>query len=69
LRAGSTVTTAGLGNPLFASLETAGAFTLAAIAVLGCRWVGLLLTVAVVTVIWRLVRRVRAGGRAGVHTA
>ena len=68
LRAGSTVTTAGLGNPLFASLETAGAFTLAAIAVL-VPVVGLLLTVAVVTVIWRLVRRVRAGGRAGVHTA
>jgi hypothetical protein len=51
-----------LGNPLFASLETASAFTLAAIAVL-VPVVGLLLTVAVVTVIWRLVRRARAGVR------
>lgn len=68
LRTGSTATTAGLANPLFASLETAGAFTLAAIAVL-VPVVGVLLAVAVVTVIWRLVRRVRAGGRAGVRTA
>jgi hypothetical protein len=34
LRLGSTATTAGLGNPVFATIETAGSFVLAAVAVL-----------------------------------
>lgn len=56
LRAGSTVTTAGFGNPVFASLETGGAFTLAVGAVL-VPVVGLVLAAAVAVAAWRVARR------------
>lgn len=62
LRTGSTVTTAGLGNPLFATIETTGAFALAAIAVL-VPVVGLLLALGVAAGIWRLGRRLSRSPR------
>jgi len=56
MRAGTAVTTAGFGNPLFATLETGGAFAIAAAAVL-IPVLGLLLAVAAVFAVWRLARR------------
>ncbi len=56
LRTGSTVTTAGFGNPLFATLETSGAFALAVGAVL-VPAAGLVLAAAVAVAVWRLSRR------------
>jgi len=56
LRVGSTVTTAGFGNPLFATIETGGAFAIAVMAVL-VPVLGLLLAAAAVVVVWRLGRR------------
>jgi hypothetical protein len=59
LRAGTAVTTAGFGNPVFATLETGGAFAIAATAVL-VPVLGLLLAGVAVVVVWRAGRR---GGR------
>jgi hypothetical protein len=56
LRVGSTVTTAGFGNPIFATIETGGAFAIAVVAVL-VPVLGLLLAVAAAVAVWRLGRR------------
>ncbi len=56
MRAGTAVTTAGFGNPAFATIETGGAFAIAAAAVL-IPVLGLLLAVAAVFAVWRLARR------------
>jgi hypothetical protein len=66
LRVGSTVTTAGFGNPLFASIETGGAFAIAAMAVL-VPVLGLLLAVAAVVAVWRLGQRRAERLRRQVH--
>ena len=56
LRAGTMATTAGLGNPLFAALETVGAFLLAALALL-LPVAGLALAFLAATTVWRMGRR------------
>ncbi len=58
LRLGSTATTAGFGNPVFATIETAGAFVLAAIAVL-VPLAGVALGILVVVLVSRWRRRHR----------
>lgn len=59
LRVGSTATTAGFGNPLFATIETAGSFVLAAIAVL-VPLAGVAVGILVAALIVRQRRRYRA---------
>ena len=59
LRAGTMATTAGLGNPVFAALETVGAFLLAALALL-LPLAGLALAAAAAAGVWRLGRRAAA---------
>lgn len=58
LRGGSSVTTAGLANPFFATIETGGAFALAAVAIL-VPMVGLALAVLAAAAVWRWSRRRR----------
>lgn len=58
LRVGSTATTGGLGNPLFAAVETFGSFVLAALALL-IPVAGVVLAILALTLIWRLRRRRR----------
>jgi hypothetical protein len=61
-RAGTAVTTAGFGNPVFATLETSGAFALAVGAVL-VPVAGLVLAVVVAMAAWRLAGRGAAAAR------
>ncbi len=58
LRLGSTATTGGLGNPLFAAVETGGAFVLAVSALL-LPFVGIVLAIVAAVAVWRLGRRRR----------
>lgn len=62
LRAGTAATTAGFGNPVFATLETSGAFTLAIGAVL-VPVVGLVLAAVIALAAWRLAPRSLAADR------
>lgn len=58
LRGGSTATTGGLGNPLFAAVETSGAFALAIGAIL-MPLAGLALAVLAAVLVWRARRHRR----------
>lgn len=59
LRVGSTATTAGFGNPVFATIETAGSFVLALVAVL-VPLAGLAVGILLAVLIMRQRRRQRA---------
>jgi Domain of unknown function (DUF4126) len=58
LRGASTATTAGLGNPVIATMELIGALTISVLAFLA-PWIALLIAVVIAVAAWRFLKRRR----------
>ena len=63
VRGASTVTTAGLGNPVVATLELIGALAISILSVLA-PWIALMIAVLLCVAAWRIVRRARRPAQA-----